>query len=397
VMLRDVVIVGAGPVGAALTLALSESDLDVVTLDARATGSPARRDRSLALSHGARLIFERLDVWGAVAAAPGAVTPITAVDVSQRGGFGHVRLEAAEMALPALGYIVGYRVLQAALDAELARRGAALRYDCSATRTAATPAYVTIEAKQGGQAIDLSARLVVLADGGSELLPDGARRGHDYKQVAVTAKLTPREPHGGVAFERFTPEGPVALLPEGDRYGLVWTTSPERGASLVQLPEGEFLAALEKRIGGASGAGNVPGGFAHVADRRSFPLRLEFANRIASERCVLIGNAAQALHPVAGQGLNLGLRDAYELAQELLSKSRDVLGSAQQLAAYARRRRIDRFSGIAFTHGLLSVFGSDTPLVAWPRGLALTLLEAMPPLKRAFTRAMLFGLHPLVG
>jgi 2-octaprenyl-6-methoxyphenol hydroxylase len=103
------------------------------------------------------------------------------------------------------------------------------------------------------------------------------------------------------------------------------------------------------------------------------------------------------LHPVAGQGLNLGLRDAYELAQELLSAPRDALGSARQLAAYARRRRVDRLSGIAFTHGLLSVFGNDTPLVSWPRGLALTLLDAVPPLKRVFTRAMLFGLHPIVG
>jgi len=396
-MLRDVVVVGAGPVGATLTLALSDSELDIVTLDTRASGSIARGDRSLALSHGARLIFERLNVWGAVAATPGAVTAIGVVDVSQRGSFGHVRLDAAELGLPALGYIVGYRALQSALDAELARRGAALNYDCSATRIAATPAYVTIEADQGARSVSLSARLVALADGGSELLPGGARRGHDYKQVAVTAKLSLREPHGGIAFERFTPEGPVALLPEGDRYGLVWTTTPERGAALVDLPESEFLAALEKRIGGAQGPGNVPGGFTRAADRRSFPLRLEYASRVVGERCALIGNAAQALHPVAGQGLNLGLRDAYELAQELLSTPRDALGSARQLAAYARRRRVDRVSGIAFTHGLLSVFGNDTPLVAWPRGLALTLLEAMPPLKHAFTRTMLFGLRGIIA
>jgi 2-octaprenyl-6-methoxyphenol hydroxylase len=393
-MLRDVVIIGAGPVGATLTLSLSDSELDVVTLDTRSTGSTTRGDRSLALSHGARLIFERLNVWGAVAATHGAVTPITAVDISQRGAFGHVRLDASELGLPALGYIVGYRALQAALDSELARRGAALTYDCSATRIEATAAYATIAAERGEHTVDLSTRLVALADGGSELLPGGARRGYDYNQVAVIAKLTPREPHRGVAFERFTPEGPVALLPEGDRYGLVWTTTPEKGSALVQLPDEEFIAALELRIG-ASGAGALPGGFTHVGDRRSFPLRLEYANRIVSERCVLIGNAAQALHPVAGQGLNLGLRDAYELAQELLSQSPDSLGSAQQLAAYARRRRIDRLAGIAFTHGLLSVFGSDVPLVAWPRGLALTLLDAVPPIKRAFTRAMLFGVQPV--
>src|SRR5215469_4984012 len=137
-MLRDLVVVGAGPVGATLALALAESDLDVVTLDARSTQGATRGDRSLALSHGARLTFERLGVWSALA-APGTVTPIRAVDVSQRGAFGHVRLDAVEHGLPALGYIVRYSALQAALDAELKRRGAGLSYDCTATRVSATP------------------------------------------------------------------------------------------------------------------------------------------------------------------------------------------------------------------------------------------------------------------
>ncbi|HZI82783.1 MAG TPA: FAD-dependent monooxygenase, partial [Casimicrobiaceae bacterium] len=331
-MVRDLVVVGAGPVGATLSLALAESELDVVTLDTRSDGAGTRGDRSLALSHGARLIFERLGVWSAVAAAPGAVTPITAVDVSQRGGFGRMRLDAREHGLPALGYIVGYRALQTALDAELARRGAALRYDCAATRISATPAYASIEATQGGEAVDLSARLVALADGGGELLPNGSRRSHDYDQVAVTGKLDLREPHGGVAFERFTPEGPIALLPEGDRYGLVWTTTPQRAETLLALPDPEFLGALDRHIGSGGARGAVPAGFAGIVHRRSFPLRLEYASRVVRERCVLLGNAAQALHPVAGQGLNLGLRDAHELAQELLSTPRDAIGSREALA-----------------------------------------------------------------
>jgi 2-octaprenyl-6-methoxyphenol hydroxylase len=388
--MRDVVVVGAGPVGATLALALCESELDVATLDARSNPDAARGDRSLALSHGARLIFERLGVWSGLA-APGAVTPIAAVDVSQRGGFGHVRLDAAEHGLPALGYIVGYRALQAALDAELKRRGAGLSYDCAATRISSTPACARIEAVQGGEAVELSARLVALADGGGDLLESSARHRHDYRQTAVVGKLTLRQPHGGVAFERFTPEGPVALLPEGHRYGLVWTTTPALAQRLLELPDGEFLSELDERIG-SGGQGAVPGGFAGIAERKSFPLHLEYARRVARDRCVLLGNAAQALHPVAGQGLNLGLRDAYELAQELLATPRDAIGSGDALAAYARRRRVDRLSGIAFTHGLLSLFGTAMPLVSWPRGLALTLLDCIPPIKRAFTRAMLFGL-----
>jgi 2-octaprenyl-6-methoxyphenol hydroxylase len=388
-MLRDLVVVGAGPVGATLALALAESDLDVVALDSRSTREAARGDRSLALSHGARLTFERLGVWGALA-APGTVTPIKAVDVSQRGAFGHVRLDADEQGLPALGYIVRYSALQAALDAELKRRGAALSYDCTARRISTTPAYATIEARQGAEPIEISARLVALADGGGELLSGTLRHSHDYEQIAVIGKVSPREPHDGVAFERFTPEGPVALLPEGDRYALVWTTTPAQAQRLLELPDAEFLAELDERIG-SDGHGSIPGRFASIAQRKSFALRLEYAMRVAKDRCVLLGNAAQALHPVAGQGLNLGLRDAYELAQELLDTPRDAIGSRDALAAYARRRRLDRFSGIAFTHGLLNVFGTELPLVSWPRGLALTMLDCIPPVKRAFARAMLFG------
>jgi 2-octaprenyl-6-methoxyphenol hydroxylase len=388
-MLRDLIVVGAGPVGATLALALAESDLDVVTLDARSTNGEARGDRSLALSHGARLIFERLGVWGALA-TPGAVTPIAGVDVSQREAFGHVRLDAAEHGLPAVGYIVSYRALQAALDGELKRRGAALSYDSTATRVSATPACACVHARQGSEVVEIPARLVALADGGGDLATGVTRRSHDYEQTAAIGKVTPREPHRGIAFERFTPEGPVALLPEGDRYGLVWTTTPALAERLLEMPDAEFLAELDRRIG-SSGRGSIPGSFTSIVERKSFPLRLEYASRVARDRCVLLGNAAQALHPVAGQGLNLGLRDAYELAQELLSTPRDAIGSHDALAAYARRRRMDRLSGIAFTHGLLGIFGTAQPLVAWPRGLALTMLDCIPPMKRAFMRAMLFG------
>ena len=394
-MLRDLVIVGAGPVGATLALALADSDLDVVALDARPEGSIGRGDRSLALSHGARLIFERLGIWSAVAATPGAMTSIAAIDISQRAGFGHTRLDAEEQGLPALGYVVSYRALQAALDAALGRCGGEVQHDCVVTRIAATPAYSSVEATGGGVAFELTARLVALADGGGELASGGIRRNHDYGQVALVGKLTLREPHGGVAFERFTTDGPMALLPEGEHYGLVWTTTPAEGERLCALTEAEFLAALDARLGaqGAWRASALPGGFTGIADRRTFPLRLEYAPRIADERRVLLGNAAQALHPVAGQGFNLGLRDAYELAQELLATPRDGIGSRGQLAAYARRRRADRLTGIGFTHGLLGIFGTDVPLVSWPRGLALTMLDSLPAVKRAFTRAMLFGVH----
>jgi 2-octaprenyl-6-methoxyphenol hydroxylase len=233
--------------------------------------------------------------------------------------------------------------------------------------------------------------LAAVADGGGSVVDYIARRKHDYGQVALVAKVWPIEPHGGLAFERFTDEGPMALLPEEDHYGLVWTTTPENASALVELSERSFLAALTQRFGPCAGP------WTRVADRRTFPLTLEFATRVVGERTVLLGNAAQALHPVAGQGFNLGVRDAYELAQELLADSavadRDHFGAPRSLAAYSRRRAADRWSGIAFTHGLLGLFGTDVSLLRWPRGLALTLLDALPPVKRMFARAMLYGLH----
>lgn len=386
-MLHDVVIVGAGPVGATLALALAGNDLDVVALDARARGTTARGDRSLALSHGARLIFERLGVWSEVAAVPGAVTAITAVDVSQRDGFGAARLEAGEQGVPALGYVVSYRALQAALDAGLARAGVAIEHGVDVTRVDATPAYARMRGERDGTGHEWTARVAAIADGGGDLVAGSARHRHDYGQVALVAKLWLAGPHRGVAFERFTPEGPMALLPEGDHYGLVWTTTPAQGDALLALPEDDFLTAL------ASHFGVRVGGFVRCAERRTFPLTLEFARHVAAARTVLLGNAAQALHPVAGQGFNLGVRDAYELAQALLSSPREDIGAAAGLASYARHRLADRWTGIAFTHGLLGVFGNDAMLLRWPRGLALTLVDTLPPLKRVFTRAMLYGLH----
>jgi 2-octaprenyl-6-methoxyphenol hydroxylase len=386
-MLHDVVIVGAGPVGATLALALARDDLDVVALDARASGASLRRDRSLALSHAARLVFERLGVWSDLVAMPQAVTPILAIDVSERGGFGSARLDAAEQGLPALGYVASYRALQSALDVALTHAGVSVEHGLTATRVSATPSYACVEGKRDTAAASFTCRLAAVADGGSDMVAGIVRHRHDYGRVALVARVWTHEAHGGVAFERFTPEGPIALLPEGDHFGLVWTTSPQEGETLVALPEREFLETLTKRFGRHAGC------FERVDERRSFPLVLEFVDRVVAERVVLLGNAAQALHPVAGQGLNLGIRDAWELAQELLAAPRDEIGAVDQLAAYAKRRRIDRWAGVAFTHGLLRVFGNDYALLRWPRGLALTLLDALPPLKRTFTRTMLFGLH----
>jgi 2-octaprenyl-6-methoxyphenol hydroxylase len=383
-MLHDVAIVGAGPVGAVLALALADGDLDVVVQDARARGETLRAERSLALSHGARLILERCGVWTPLAAATDAVTPITGIDVSQEGGFGMTRLSAATHDLPALGYVVSYRALQAALDAALARAGIAVRHGVTAISVGGTPAYAAV-AIEGAEPV--LARLAAVADGTGAAVAGVGRQRHDYGQVAVVAKVWRTIPQAGIAYERFTRDGAVALLPEGDHFGLVWTTTPRRAEELLAQDDTAFLAGLARHFGARTG------GYTRVADRRTFPLALEYSRTTAGTRSVVLGNAAQTLHPVAGQGFNVGLRDAAGLAQVVLDTPRDEIGASAMLDRYVGSRRADRWAGIAFTHGLVSVFGSDRALLRWPRGLALTMLDTLPAAKRAFTHAMLFGLR----
>jgi 2-octaprenyl-6-methoxyphenol hydroxylase len=383
--MHDVAIVGAGPVGATLALALKDSDLDVVVLDARACGEPPRGERSIALSHGARLILERAGVWCALAGSANAVTPITAVDISQAGGFGVTRLDAAEQGLSALGYVVSYRALQAVLDAALSRNSVDVRWGSRVERVGGTPAFASVALDEGTDV--LTSRLAVVADGSGAAIDGVARFRRDYGQMALIARLTLAVAHGGVAYERFSAQGPLALLPEGDHYGLVWTLTPQRAQTLVAMPEDAFVAQLRRAFGPHASA------VTHAMDRRTFPLVLEYAPALSVSRYVAIGNAAQTLHPVAGQGFNLGLRDAHTLARAIIEAPRDAIGSRPMLARYARARRPDRLAGVAFTHGLIGVFGNDWPLLRWPRGVALTLLDAFAPAKRAFTRAMLNGLR----
>jgi len=383
-MQHDVAIIGAGPVGGTLALALADADLDVIAFDARAAGTALRGDRSLALSHGARLIFERLGVWPRLAAIAGAVTPITTIDISQAGGFGVTRLDASEQALPALGYVVSYPALQSAIDAALAATRTVVHFGAPVAQVGGTGEYAMV-GLQDAAAEPVLSRLAVVADGAGTAVAGVTRERRDYGQTAVIAKVWMDHPHAGVAFERFTSAGPMALLPEGDHYGLVWTMTPAEADVVMALPDGAFLA----RVG--TSFGSRVRGFLRVAERRRFPLALEYARPATAARTVLIGNAAQSLHPIAGQGFNLGVRDAFELARAIIEVPRDQLGNRAMVAAFAARRRVDRLAGMAFTHGLTRMFALDHPAIRWPRGMALALLDAVPPVKRAFTRAMLYG------
>ena len=371
----DVVIIGGGPVGSALVLALQRTGWRIVLLEARTAATIDARP--LALSYGTRLILERLGVWPALAAK---ATPIRHIHVSQQGGFGRAGLEAAEAGLPELGYVIDY----AALARELVRATTeASAADCRmGARVAAwhggDPARVDYE--MAGVQRTLTASLVVVADGSGVADADIV----DYQQCAVTARVVSERPHNNTAYERFTPHGPLALLPDGTGWALVWTTSPTRAQMLCELDAQQFLAELRAEFG------SRVGDFTAVSGRASYPLRLRRAPRESPDHTVLIGNAAQTLHPVAGQGFNLGLRDAWELAEHALNDT-TAPGSAAWLKAYQARRDVDRGGGIGITHALVQLFSNDLPPLRIARGLGLTLLGCVPPLKNFLVRRMTFG------
>lgn len=339
----DILIRGAGPVGCALALALADSGLTVKVFQREAATPPFR---PITLSYASRLILERIGVWGDL-----AVTPIETILVSQSGGFGRTRMDAADAGVPHLGYVLDYSALAAALRAKAAPL-------LSGEETTAS---CTVHAE--GVARD----------------PEETR----YSQDAVVALVKTEPAAHAAAFERFTAEGPLALLPLGGRYAVVWSASPQRARELAEAPEGDFLAAL------AAAAGRRPGRPVAVETRAVQPLALRVRPTRVEARAVYVGNAAQTLHPVAGQGLNLGLRDAWELAQTLHG-ARDP-GDAALLARYAAHRRLDAAATIRVTHWMAEGFTGANRVSRLARGVALTALDVLPGPRRFFARRMIYG------
>ena len=375
---HDVLIAGGGPVGCALALAL-RGVCSVAVLEARPEGSASSAARPIALSHGSRLILERLGAWEALQPA----TPITRIHISQRGGFGQAELDCEEAQLPALGYVVDYNRLTQILS-QLAAGSCDYVGGASVLTLGAGPDAARVTFQAGAASRQFSARLVALADGG--MVARIARvRTREYRQAALTSEITSARPHRNVAYERFTSEGPLALLPSGERMALVWSTHPSHAQELCTMPEREFLQQLQRAFGQRLGALEAAG------PRVSHPLALRVTGPLPISRAVVLGNAAQTLHPVAGQGFNLGLRDAWELADVARAVAIEEIGGAAMLSAYAARRKIDRGGGIWFTDALVRLFSNDVGPLKLARGLGLALLGALPPAKDLVVRRMTFG------
>jgi 2-octaprenyl-6-methoxyphenol hydroxylase len=375
----DIAIVGGGPVGAALAAGLEGCGLEVVVLEAR-TRLEAPDPRAIALSEGSRLVLRRLGIWDDLASR---ATPIETIHVSQRGGFGRAELRAEEMGVPALGYVAEYGDLYAALARRMADSGARVLTGARVTQAGATSAYGMVRFIREQEEYLLTAKLVVLSEGGKALPPD-LRQDKDYGQSAVVCTVRTAQSHGKRAYERFTPEGPIALLPLHDDYALVWTTPSALVEARLALSDGAFLSQLQAAFGDRQGC------FLSAGPRAAFPLRLSLAKESHSPRLVRIGNAAHVLHPVAGQGFNLGLRDAWKLAEAIADTPHEQLGAAP-LAGYARQRRADILGGSLMTDLLVAGFSNDHPLLRGGRGLALATLDMLPPLKILFARKMMFG------
>jgi 2-octaprenyl-6-methoxyphenol hydroxylase len=384
----DLAIVGGGMVGASLAVALGGLGVRIALIEAvphDSAAQPSFDERTTALSNGSRRILETLGVWQGVASA---ATPIAKIHVSDRGRFGFARIDAAEQNLDAMGYVVPNRALGAALWAPLAHSDD-VRVFCPAQVRQVTPGgqSVTLSLTQGGEELTLDARLVVAADGAQSAVRSAfgvEAEVRDYDSTAVITTILPQNFHEYVAYERFTDSGPLALLPLADgRCTLVLTLDPATAELAMSWSDDEFIAEVQRRFGFRLGR------FLKVGRRVPYPLFLTRSARTSAERCVIIGNAAQGLHPVAGMGFNLGLRDVASLA-ELVAEHRAAndqdLGAGGLQSEYDAWRASDRGGIIGFTDGLVRLFSNRLGVVQRLRNLGLLAFDVLPPAKAALSR-----------
>ncbi|EGS6499188.1 2-octaprenyl-6-methoxyphenyl hydroxylase [Vibrio parahaemolyticus] len=380
----DVVIAGGAMAGATLALAiehLSQGALRVAVVEpfkAQSDQHPGFDSRSIALSYGTVNLLRHLELWSAIEPFS---TPIEHIHVSDRSHAGMTDITKHDVGVEALGYVVELadvgRVYQ-----ELLTHSTAIDLYCpdSAKHITRTQENVTIELASGEL---LNAKLLVAADGavsqccqqiGLELSE------HDFDQVAVIANIVTQEPHQGRAFERFTENGPVALLPMSDnRISLVWCLRPDEAQIVMELSESEFLERLQQDFGWRLGA------MQKVGLRASYPLLLRHRKQNISHRFAIVGNAAQTLHPIAGQGFNLGIRDVVTLAEELVKQGEDV-GRYQGLIRFSQRREADRNETIWLTSSLVHVFSNDLLAMRIGRNTALAAMDNLSIFKQPLLR-----------
>ncbi|MDF3036000.1 MAG: ubiquinone biosynthesis hydroxylase, UbiH/UbiF/VisC/COQ6 family protein [Paucimonas sp.] len=371
----DIAICGAGPVGLALAASLVKRGTPaarIALIDAKPLDQTLQDPRSIALSYGSRQLLEEIDAW------PTDVTAIHEIHVSRRGHFGRTLIERDEYGLPALGYVTRYGTLVASLAQAAERTGIAAIRPVEVQSITESSEAVELTLSDGRT---ITSAILVQAEGGvfSNQIAKSVHRA--YEQTALVAHVVASAPVAHRAFERFTDEGPLALLPQNDGYAMVWCGRPATVAQLVALKDDAFLEALQQSFGTRVGR------FTNVSARNSFPLGLN-AHPVATLRTVAIGNAAQTLHPVAGQGLNLGLRDATVLARLLAQDA-----AAGKLLEFTKARQSDRSLTIQLTDTMARLF-ANAPDGAWSQtflGWSLGIVDALRPAKRLLAEQMMYG------
>lgn len=383
----DLLIAGGGLVGSSLALALATRPLRIGIIEAvppTIKEQPNFDSRAIALAFGSRRIFEGMGCWSSI--APEA-TPIRHIHVSDRGHFGVTRMDATQAALPTLGYVIELRVLGQALYQRLTNfPRVEFISPAKVVNIATEAAKIQVQIALNNSIRTLSARLLVAADGSHSLvrqLLQVPTQQVDYGQTAIIANIATEYPHQYTAFERFTDTGPLALLPLGKkRYNLVWTVRNIEAPYLTSADEETFLSHLQQRFGQRLGR------FTRVGKRHAYPLQLLRAEQPTGHRALLIGNAVRTLHPVAGQGFNVGLRDVAALAQILADAygAEQDLGTPPVLSAYAQWRHKDQRLVTEFTDTIVRLFSNDSALLGLGRGLSLAALDLLPPIKQLFMR-----------
>jgi ubiquinone biosynthesis UbiH/UbiF/VisC/COQ6 family hydroxylase len=386
----DIIVVGGGAIGAALALELGRLGYRLAVIESRPPHfEPNDPERVIALTHGSRRHLESLGVWGDIAAA--GYGRIGHVHVSEPGNRGQVDLDVADApagtpGIEALGYVLE---MADVLRPMYQRLGETATLLCPAQVAAvdSDADAVRVRLNMDGRERTLSARLLIAADGTASPV----RRmcgigtlGWDHNRFALVASPEAEKGHADVAYECFRPAGPLAFLPLADgRCSIVWTLAPREAAMLLQAPGPVFLKRLEREAGPA--VLDRLGALAETGARALYPLELTLAERFASGRVILAGNAAHTLHPVAGQGMNLGLRDVADLA-DILGRSGGDPGAAIGLEAYAQRRWLDVARVVGFTESLAAIFGGEAPVLKWARGWGLQGLQAASPLRELLVR-----------
>ncbi|MBD3610467.1 MAG: 2-octaprenyl-6-methoxyphenyl hydroxylase [Gammaproteobacteria bacterium] len=388
----DLVIVGGGLVGASLATALSGQGLRIAVLEAfalRADNQPSYDDRSIALSWGSSRILNTMGIWSQIDQA--GVSAIETIHVSDRGHIGSARMSAHNEGVEALGYVVENRVMGRVFaqsfeqmdDVDLLCPAQVQSVDISDKRA-------RLLAMMDNESLDITAALVVAADGGQSFIRQ--REGIDtfeanYGQTAIIANISAEQTHDHVAYERFTNTGPLALLPmtkDGghDRCSLVWTADNAEVDTIMGWDDETFMNKLQQRFGYRMGR------ITQAGKRNAYPLKLMQVREAIRPRLAIIGNAAHMLHPVAGQGFNLGLRDVAALAQVVVDGHRrgEDIGQMMVLQEYRQWRRNDTARTLLFTDGLVRSFSTDFKPMALVRNLGLLALDTLPFLKKTLTR-----------